>query len=81
MGLDIFDERKILALPWFWPQTFHAIALVSVIITLPDYSYKFTGRQNIIKYFDIPLLLDVIHSYVVVPYWLKETSCALFWCK
>jgi len=40
--------------------------------------YQFTGRQNIIKYSNIPLLLDVIHSYVNMPYWLKETSYALF---
>jgi len=43
--------------------------------------YQFTGRQNIIKHSNIPLLLDVIHSYVVMPYWLEETPCALFWCK
>jgi len=34
-----------------------------------------------IKYSNIPLLLDVIHCYVVMSYWLKETLCALFWCK
>jgi len=37
-----------------------------------------TGGQNIIKYSDILLLIDVIYFYVVTPYWLKETLCALF---
>jgi hypothetical protein len=35
--------------------------------------YKFTGRQNIIKYCKIPLLLNVIHYYMVMLYQLKET--------
>ena len=40
-----------------------------------------TNAINIIKYSDIPLLLDVIHCYVAMPYWLKGTPCAMFWCK